>query len=101
MYLWAKGRAGQSSVGCKGVVIAHWVSQYALSPTHLLLMATIRPCHHHLGMAEQSGDTKAGAAGSEVQVAMLQGAQLPNDTRTPLGTLALTHPTWRATQPAR
>lgn len=58
VHLWAKRRAGQSSVGCQGPGIAHWVSPYALSPTLLPLMPTV-----HLRMAEQSGDTKGGAAG--------------------------------------
>ena len=45
-------------------------------------------------MAEQAGDTKVGAAGSEMQGALPQGSQFPSDARTPLRSPALTHPTW-------
>ena len=32
VHLWAKGRAGQSFIECKGAGPAHWVSSYASVP---------------------------------------------------------------------
>lgn len=43
VYLWAKGRAGHSAIGCKGAGTSHQVSPYALSSTHLPLIPTMCP----------------------------------------------------------
>lgn len=78
VHLWAKRRAGQSSVGCQAPGIAHWVSPYALSPTHLPLMPTV-----HLRLSSPV-TPRVELQVRRYRYPMTQGSQFPTDTRAPL-----------------
>ena len=60
MHLWAKGRAGQSSIVCKGAGPAHWVSSFASVHSPPSPKASHAPWPLRLRVTEQ-------AAGSETR----------------------------------